>query len=118
MTKQYGPEARYSGRFGDHIEPEDGFVYPEPGDEIIALEAYRTSGSRLSYIVQAGDVGTVIENRKPGTFDHVQGYIGLVVHFDRVKGNYPAGFVIFWDKASKPGAFSFRKPPAPAPTQP
>lgn len=103
----YGHDGRYTGRFGDHIQPRKGFVYPEKGDEIIALADYATAA--FGGTVKAGDVGRVVGCRKPGTFDQERGYMGLIVEFERVKKPYPAGFVIFWDYASDPAAFSFRK---------
>jgi hypothetical protein len=99
--------------FGDHIQPHPGFVYPEPGDEITAIRDYQTPSLQPGGKILAGDTGTVRSNRKPGTFDQFHGWIGLVVHFDRVRKTYPSGLVISWDQASEPGAFAFRKKPSP-----
>ena len=101
---------RYSGRLGDYIHPRAGFVYPEPGDEIVVLSDHETSATLAQdRWLRPGDVGTVTGLRKPGTFDEIQGYMGLVVHFNSISKSYPAGMVIFWDWASDPQKFAYRK---------
>ena len=97
--------------FGDNIQPRTGFSYPVEGDEITVLKDFKTSIlSRQNNWLRAGDVGTIVENRKPGTFDQVRGYMGLVVRFERAAKTYPAGFVIPWDQASDPETFAYRTP--------
>jgi hypothetical protein len=91
--------------FGDRAQPRQGFVFPDKGDEIIAISDYQTAAHKGERTVQKGDVGIVTGIRMPGTFDKEHGYIGLVVHFKRVAESYPAGFVIRWDKASNPEMF-------------
>ncbi|QQG35561.1 MAG: hypothetical protein HYS17_08510 [Micavibrio aeruginosavorus] len=116
----YGPEGRYSGRLGDHIQPRPGFTYPDNGDEIVALQDHVTPGNSSKPgkgIIRTGDIGTVLGCRKPGTFDQERGYMGLVVHFKSVASVYNSGFVLCWDIASDPRKFAIRKP-QPAPTQP
>ena len=113
----YGPEGRYSGTYGDHIKPRPGFVYPDNGDEIVALRAHKTPGDSSKPgkgIIRAGDIGTVLGSRKPGTFDQEQGYMGLVVKFKSVSEVYSSGVVLFWDIASDPQKFAIRKPAGPA----
>lgn len=116
----YGNAGRYSDRFGDHIQPRPGFLYPDNGDEIVALQDHTTAGNSSKPgkgIIRAGDVGTVLGCRKPGTFDEERGYMGLVVHFNSISAVYSAGIVLFWDIASDPRKFTIRKP-QPAPAQP
>ncbi|MEZ0262530.1 MAG: hypothetical protein ACAH80_16115 [Alphaproteobacteria bacterium] len=106
--------------FGDDIEPREGFEYPKPGDVVTALQDYQTPAfsSEKQTKIKAGDVGTVIDNRKPHTFDEVRGYMGLVVHFNSVSSVYSSGLVIAWDKASDPAKFAFSPAPPPEPKEP
>lgn len=110
---------RYSGRYGDDILPRDGFVYPKEGDEIVVKKDFETASSDYkNKWLREGDVGIVVDtSRKPGTFDQVDGYIGLIVQFDRVSKTYPVGFVLNWDYASDPEKFEYRAPAAQQPKQ-
>lgn len=104
---------RYMGSHGDAIHPRPGFVYPDEGDEIIAVTDYKHLGSNIP-VVAAGEVGKVLSTeRRPGSGIKMG---GLIVHFEYAKKTYPVGMVIFWDWASDPARFSYRKPaPAPQP---
>ena len=103
---------KLTDEFGDKVNPLKGFIYPRPGDRIVAVSDYKTAAHKGESVVKAGDVGIVTEIRKPGSFRKNPGYIGLCVHFERVSKSYPAGFVIRWDTASDPERFSLRPPNA------
>lgn len=108
----YGPEGRYSNFFGGHIKPRLGYTYPEPGDQITALEDYRTPAANSAPetgIIRKGDVGKVTGIRKPA-LDRLGGYYGLIVEFNRIKPSYRGGVVIPWDSASDATLFKAEKP--------
>ncbi len=117
----YGHYYRHSYSYGAHILPRPAYVYPEVGDEIVALQDYQTaaiSSFPTMGTLLKGDKGKVVGLRKPCPLNEVVGYTGLIVEFDRVRKAYPAGFVICWDLASDPKRFETRKPAPAANPQP
>lgn len=99
--------SRTAQEFGDDIQPRAGFVYPKVGDKILTVVGYETAVMTESVVIPANAVGEVIEVRKPGTFDQVQGHMGCSVFFEEFKRHYPCGLVIPWDKVSDPKCFKF-----------
>ncbi len=108
----YGSEGRYSDRLGDHIQPREGFAYPEHGAKITALKEFNIGAGAAR--IRQGDIGTVIGCRKPFTFDKERGYMGLIAQFPSIKKTYPEGVVLAWDFASDETIFQIDYTPKPA----
>lgn len=82
--------------FYDTRRPAEGFRYPDPGTEVIALCNYG-GGYGLGHI-PAGSRGVVTGVRMPGTHKTHHGYVGCLMYFGTVwKLHSPDGRVIPWD---------------------
>ena len=99
--------------FNDPIQPARGFVYPEMGDEVLALRdmTIQVLGACAAVTLHRGESGIVLDgSRHPGRFADVRTHIGLVVFFESAAAVYPHGFTISWADAARKKNFALRHP--------